>query len=340
MERIFINTLLLFLPLVVACTPNGSKQTETLKPVSLIFDTDLGPDYDDAGALTLLHALADSGEVNILATLSSNIEALVVPCIDVINTYYGRSGIPVGAPKAGVSMGDGHHEKWTESLVAKYPHTMKSTADAPDAVRIYRQTLSEAPDTSIVIVTVGFLTNLAGLLKSESDEYSVLNGKELVAKKVKHLVSMAGKFPQGREFNIFCDSTASVKVCNEWPTRIILSGFEIGEKILTGKRLVASDIAETPAKTVFGICLKQGDFDGRMSWDEVTTLIAVRGAEKYFNTVKGRIVVHSDGSNTWQDDPNGRHEYLTWKTPIEELTTIIEDLMMHEKNVNSIKLIL
>jgi hypothetical protein len=68
-----------------------------------------------------------------------------------------------------------------------------------------------------------------------------------------------------------------------------------------------------------------------MSWDEATTLIAVRGAEKYFNTVKGRIIVHPNGSNTWQDDPEGQHEYLTWKTPVEELTTIIEDLMMHER---------
>jgi hypothetical protein len=46
--------------------------------------------------------------------------------------------------------------------------------------------------------------------------------------------------------------------------------------------------------------------------------------------VKGRIIVHPNGSNTWQDDPEGQHEYLTWKTPVEELTAIIEDLMMHE----------
>ncbi|GHT68779.1 hypothetical protein FACS189452_08990 [Bacteroidia bacterium] len=33
-------------------------------PVSVIFDTDIGPDYGDVGALTILHALADSGELN------------------------------------------------------------------------------------------------------------------------------------------------------------------------------------------------------------------------------------------------------------------------------------
>jgi hypothetical protein len=40
-------------------------------PRNVIFETDMGPDYDDVGALALLHALADRGEVNILATISS-----------------------------------------------------------------------------------------------------------------------------------------------------------------------------------------------------------------------------------------------------------------------------
>jgi inosine-uridine nucleoside N-ribohydrolase len=321
---LFIGSLLL-----LGCGYSGGERKADTRPVSIIFDTDLGPDYDDVGALTLLHALADSGEAKMLATVSSNVHKAVAPCIDVINTYYGRPDLPVGAPRKGVNKGDGHPVKWTEALLAKYPHDLKSTADAPDAVQIYRQILSEASDHSVVIVTVGFLTNLADLLASPPDSYSALNGNELVKKKVKQLVAMAGKFPSGREFNVYCDVPASIKAFNEWPTRIILSGYEIGEQILTGKRLIASDIAETPAKTVFAICLKQGDFDGRMSWDEATTLIAVRGAEKYFNTVKGRITVHPDGSNTWQDDPKGQHEYLTWKTTVEELTVIIENLIMH-----------
>ncbi len=32
------------------------------KPVSIIFDTDIAPDYDDVGAMALLHAFADQGE--------------------------------------------------------------------------------------------------------------------------------------------------------------------------------------------------------------------------------------------------------------------------------------
>lgn len=54
--------------------------------MKIIFDTDLGPDYDDVGALAFLQAMADSGKAEMLATVSSNRHELVVPSIDVINT--------------------------------------------------------------------------------------------------------------------------------------------------------------------------------------------------------------------------------------------------------------
>ena len=31
------------------------------EPIPVIFDTDMGPDYDDVGAMAVLHAYADSG---------------------------------------------------------------------------------------------------------------------------------------------------------------------------------------------------------------------------------------------------------------------------------------
>ena len=224
--------------------------------------------------------------------------------------------------------------KWTDVLPAKFPHRLRSTAEAPEAVQVYRRALAAEPDTSVVVVTVGFLTNLAALLQSPADQYSDLNGKDLVRKKVKHLVSMAGGFlPDGkpfREFNVYCDSVASITVFETWPTRIIFSGWEVGEKVLTGKRLIASDIQNTPAKEAYTLCLREGDFNGRQSWDQTAVLIAARGTDRYFNTEKGWIIVAPDGSNTWQSDINGTHEYVTFKMPVNELTRVIEDMMMHE----------
>src|SRR5215207_7590393 len=54
--------------------------------VSVIFDTDMGPDYDDVGAIAMLHAFADEGSANILATIASTKYAGVAEVLDVFNT--------------------------------------------------------------------------------------------------------------------------------------------------------------------------------------------------------------------------------------------------------------
>jgi inosine-uridine nucleoside N-ribohydrolase len=147
------------------CTNQSTGKSD--KVVKIIFDTDLGPDYDDVGALAFLHAMADSGKAEILATVSSNKHELVAPSINVINTYFGRSELPVGAPKTdGVNLGSSQH--WADSIVEKYPHSIKSTSEVEDAVDIYRKALSNPPDRSVTIVTVCFLTNLKNLLNSIS----------------------------------------------------------------------------------------------------------------------------------------------------------------------------
>ena len=307
-------------------------QTEPVA-VSVIFDTDMGPDYDDVGALTMLHAMADSGEVKILATLSSNRYTQSVPCIEIINRYFGRPDIPLGAPLNGIYITDSARfsgkDYWPEILPSRYTHNTKRAEDAPDAVSVYRQILSSQPDNSVHIITVGFLTNLAALLQTQADEYSELDGMSLVKKKVKRLISMAGKFPEGWEFNVCTDPSASVIVFEQWPTPITLSGFEIGETILTGKRLIAASFTDSPVHDVFSMGLML-DVNGRSSWDQTAVLVGVRGYRDYFDTVKGRMTVAPNGSNTWIDDSNGVHERLVWKMPKDEITRIIEDMMMHQ----------
>src|SRR4051794_24445400 len=183
---------------------NAQKQ----KPVSIIFDSDIGPDYDDVGAITMLHAFTDSGEAKILATVASDKYPNAAAVLSVFNTYFKKPDIPIGVVKGnGVNLSDKQH--WSDTLVAKYPHKIRSNDEAEDAVEVYRKVLSQQPDNSVTIVTVGFLTNLANLMNSKPDKYSPLDGTTLIHKKVKRLVSMAGKFPEGKEFNVFMDSTSS-----------------------------------------------------------------------------------------------------------------------------------
>lgn len=307
-----------------------STAQEKSKPVSIILDSDIGPDYDDVGAITLLHAFADNGEVRILATIASNKYPNAAAVLSVFNTYFKRPDLPIGVPKGeAVNMSDGQH--WSDSIVAKYPHKIHSNDDAEEAVRVYRQILSQQPDNSVTIVTVGFLTNLANLMISQPDEYSQLDGTMLIKQKVKRLVSMAGKFPEGREFNVKEDSTASEIVFSKWPTEVIFSGFEIGEKIKTGLPLVQNNsIQSSPVKDVFSICLPMAQEDkyGRSSWDETATLVAVKGPEPYYRLQHGHIIVNNDGSNNWSNDGAGQY-YLVEKLPHEQVQNLINELMQH-----------
>ncbi len=324
----FLLLLSLSALLIAGCS--GPKTGDVSQPVKIIFDTDLGPDYDDVGALAFLHAMADSGKAEILATLSSNKHELVAPSIDVINTWFNRPDLPVGAPAGnGPNLGSSQH--WADSIVAVYPHDLKSTSEAEDAVRIYRKILAGQPDKSVTIITVGFLTNLNNLLRSGPDEFSAMSGGELIAAKVAKLVSMAGSFPRGREFNVYIDSLASKHVFENWPGEVIFTGFETGKDILTGLRVMKMPVSGSPVKDVFRISIPMSEEDknGRMSWDETAVLIAVYGTDGFFNTRRGTIMVDSSGSNGWKDDPEGKHQYVIQKMPVPDMARFIEDRMMH-----------
>ncbi len=85
-----------FLAIFYFCNVYTSVFAQKENKVNIIFDTNMGPNYDDVGTLIILHALVDKGEANILASISLNLCKNVVPCIDAINHYFRRPGIPVG----------------------------------------------------------------------------------------------------------------------------------------------------------------------------------------------------------------------------------------------------
>ena len=305
----------------------------TKQAVRLILDTDIGPDYDDVGAMALMHALADRGEARILATVACNKDARVVPCIEIINAWYGRKNTPVGAPQGYFAPRLTtwlHRTDWPGWLVSHFAHATDSTSCAPSAVDVYRRVLSSQPDSSVTVCTLGFFSNLKALLASPPDRWSRLTGKDLVARKVKLLVSMAGGFPTGYEFNVFNDADASRVVADEWPTPIIFSGWEIGTKIFTGNavRDLPGDMNADPVKAAYTLALSEDDRPlGRDSWDQTAALVAIRGAAPWFTLRHGRMTVDGKGNNTWTDDAHGRHAYLVFARPVAEVRDAIEQLM-------------
>ncbi|MHC4693206.1 MAG: nucleoside hydrolase [Planctomycetota bacterium] len=314
----------LVLILVAGCRSGG--RADFGQAVSIIFDTDIGTDVDDAGALAILHVLADKGETRILATMSANQNRWCAPAIDVINTYYGREEMPIGCSKTGPNP-----EEWYHDSVGDFPHDLSSSDDAPDAVELYRKILASEPDNSVTIVVVGWLTNMADLLDSKPDRYSPLAGRELVDIKVKELVSMGGRWPNSSknegEYNFRMDGAAAHKVISEWPGKIMFTG--LGKDVMTGGRLVAEGAKDNPVPAFYRNFFKGHKVSERSSWDLIAVLYAVHGLSDYFTAVsEGKCIGQKDGSNQWIPGQPSNHSYLVYKMPQAELAAVIEDLLL------------
>jgi inosine-uridine nucleoside N-ribohydrolase len=318
-----VVALLLSLSLVAGCGRGWFASTPAAVPI--IFDTDMGPDVDDAGALAILHVLTDRGEAKILATMSANQNHWSARAIDVINTYYGRGDIPVGSSATGPNP-----EQWYHDSVPHYPHDLAG-GDAPEAVELYRSILAAQPDNSVTIVVVGWLTNIAGLLNSKPDRHSPLNGRQLVSAKVKELVSMGGIWPNTRkdegDYNFRMDGAAAHSVISNWPGKIVFSG--LGIDVMTGARLVAEAPRDNPVRAFYGNFFAANNVTERSSWDLIAVLYAVRGPSDYFTVVSdGTSISRPDGGNTWVPGPTRNHAYLVHKMPKAQLADVIENLML------------
>ena len=301
-------------------------QDETGKePVKVIFDTDMYTDFDDAGALACLHALADAGECEILATVSNTRDCMSVAMCEIINAYYGRPDIPVGCVK-GIGVGNdrgGAHDKRYGATVKKYARWVRhaNSSDAPDAAEVYRKVLSAQPDKSVVICSVGFLSNLRKLVESDRD---------LVARKVKLWVAMACSYPNGREYNSMKDWESSKVALEQWPTPIVFTDFQYGRDCYAGRALAESAIQGNPVADVFRQNVDScNGAAGRSAWDETAVLIAVRGIDPYFGHERGIYrMVGDNGNDEWIADPESPNCRVIEKLPKAAVGRIIDGLML------------
>lgn len=308
----------------------SEKQKKMVFP-KIIFDTDMGPDYDDVGAIAVLHALADSAECEILATLSSDRNPAITPTIELFNRYFNRPNLPIGI-SGNMSPDFIALNNWNDTLLYRYaPDLLQKKY--PSAVSVYRKVLSAQPDSSVTIVTVGFLSNISDLLDSEADEYSNQTGIDLVRSKVVKWVAMAGTFPQGEEFNIKKDVPAARNAIQKWPTPILFSGFDIGSKIRTGEK-VATRQSDDPVTKAYAYNLKTYTKEvenGRQSWDQTAVLAAIRNPVDYFYVNgPGKFIVKEDGYNSWDPEYNAQHYFLTHKYTYQYIANVLEKLMLHE----------
>ena len=331
--------------------------TMSKAPVSLIIDTDIGgggcEDVDDVAAISIAHAMEDNGECKILAVVQNTQPIKCAGVISVLNHYYGRDHIPIGAYKGKDLSPNSPYLPYVDLLVANFPSPIKNTSQVPDALIVYRKVLSEQPDHSVAISSIGILTNLEQLLKSPPDEYSKLSGIDLVRKKVKLLAVMGGKYPASGPYpecnlcgcahadkaSSATASRASSFVSQNWPENvpILYSGFDVGLGVQSGAKLSTCANKSNPARAAF-INYEGGKNKSRFSWDPLTTLIAVRGVTAgncsiACNTGKNNVDSET-GENTWVDQggSDGNQSYLSLSDGLGAGKSIDELLCQPPKN--------
>ncbi len=301
----------------------GMEHTQANEPlrIPLIFDTDIGNDCDDVLALGMIHALQDRQECELLAVTITKDHELAAPFVDAVNTFYGRGDIPIGVCRSGVTPEPGKYNLLANDR-SKYPHDLLSGKDAPDAADVLRKTLASARDGSVVIVQVGFSTNLAALLTSKPDSLSDLSGLDLVRKKVKLLSVMAGAFQKvpskkggmvdHREYNVIKDIPAAKRIASDWPSDISWSGFEIGLALPYPHQSILKDynyVRHHPLAEAY--ILYQPPPHDRPTWDLTSVLYAVRPDHAYFDVSPiGDVKVEENGLTTFTENPKGKNRFL------------------------------
>ncbi|HVU89055.1 MAG TPA: nucleoside hydrolase [Pirellulales bacterium] len=335
MMRTFGRISLLF---VAACSAlsmiAAARAAERARPIPVIFDTDIGNDIDDALALGVIHALASRGECRLAAVTISKDNPLCAPFIDLVNTFYGRGDIPIGVVRDGKTPEDGNYLRGPvearDGDQVRFPHKLQSGRDAPEAVALLRQTLAKELDGSVVMIVVGFSTNIARLLDSPGDQVSPLSGKELVAKKCRLLSIMAGNFGAMPvpEYNVHVDVPAARKVYAEWPTEIVASGFEIGLAIKYPAVSIERDFAYVPhhpLSEAYALYMKM-PYD-RETWDLTSVLYAVRPDRGYFTLSEpGTITVDEKNISRFAPSAAGKHRFL--KVDAEQIARVREALVI------------
>ncbi|GMH88937.1 hypothetical protein TrST_g3681 [Triparma strigata] len=299
-------------------------------PVKLIIDTDLGFDVDDVGAISVGHYLQDIGACEIVAILHNTGFPKGIGGVDVLQNYYNSSATlgaytgPWGSSDAALSAQD----SYTSLIESEFPSDVKTYNDVNSAVDSYRRALESQADHSVVIASIGELTNLRDIIKAEP---------ALFAQKVKSIYYMDGGYnfgcgdSDGSEWSPWlgstedCDGAAQFVVENV-PTTIKQVFTLNGADIYTGSRF-NDGCGSGPVKAAYQ---KWTNYGSRPSWDPITVWYAVYGESSLYSTAHAETTtVDYYGHEVYDTSDTSNNMYQTWidSTRKGDVTKILDDAM-------------
>lgn len=274
--------------------------------------TDWWTDCDDCVALRILARAVKSGKARLAGIVLNGCMEYSVASIDGFLTLEGLTDLPIGLDADATDFGGNPPY---QKRLSQYASVRRSNADAEDAVRLYRRVLASA-EQPLEMIEIGYLQVVAALLESKGDDISPLDGVELVRQKVSHVWVMAGKWdePCGRENN-FARNDRSRRAghvfCNMCPVPVTFLGFEVGEKVISGRSLRSDDPLHN------ALC-DHGSAKGRSSWDPMLVALALDGdaARAGYDTVYGTASVDAaSGCNHFNVHADGLHRYVVKRHP-------------------------
>lgn len=310
----------------------------------VILETDLGSSTDDLLTLALACKCHRDNNVYLMGVMvdrpNDTAVGMDIPRLaDQVLQYYGFSNetVPIGV----VSPDDVDRTVMCPYWKLAYSNNVSDVQGrmhdsgniskrTNDVVRLYRELLAEEDDDSIDICAVGFLSNISNLLDSAADSFSPLNGRELVAAKVKSLRIMIGAFDGGLshpEYNCWGDVASARYVFENWPGKIVVVPYEVGLKVYYPRKMLLEDFASAGLTgNPLYLAYKYWDPDdgpygfrrkSQLMWDPMTLLGVLADDDfneefyesfEYSAPGRVRIVKGPDGTDGYTEftpDPDG-----------------------------------
>ncbi|KAJ6157742.1 hypothetical protein N7470_005334 [Penicillium chermesinum] len=279
------------------------------------------------GALTVANVLQNCGLAAIKGIAINTPSKYGALAASALTTYFGNGDVPIAAlrPLTNETYFDDYEflrSEYASKIATHWPRNLQDEASTPTPLEFYRQTLSGVADNSLNIISIGFLTNLESLLKSGSDDFSALSGKDLISAKVKELVVMGGNYPSGWEYNFgYKDPQSTAYILENWPGNVPMtfSGSELGGSVYTGENLAQNSPPNSPVLSAYQWYVGRGSAI-RPSWDPITTLYGILGIDgfskigmknslAYANEGGYNSITSKNGSNAWVNDTSVTNQH-------------------------------
>ena len=289
------------------------------KVVRIILDCDMGSSTDDLFALMMLHRYMDMQRCQLIGVVVDRMGRANADIVDVLDTYYGHPDIPIGLETQGQA--DTH--VWipyhnlayarTREGQPMFQRTIGDNGNYMEGYKLYRKLLSEQPDRSVTIASIGLVTSLARLLQSGPDEYSPLNGVELVRAKVKEIYAMGGVFGKAVEpdYNFLQAIDFSMKFFELLPKEVdvVFSPGEVGDPLDYRPELVIADLYWTDHHPIKWTYQFLNCNTGQKMWDPQAIINAVEGDDFYKLSPRGWVTLTPNGETLFTTDPKGNCRY-------------------------------